>query len=297
MPEGESFAVITNPTAGRGKAAVVADLAHRKLVWSGRRGSVVKTSTRGDAERLARQLVADGVCLIIACGGDGIVHEVVNGIADTPDVVLGVLPCGRGNDFAASLRIPSNACHAVATLLNGERTQVDLGVIGERHFATIASCGFDASVSEYVAQRYTPFAGTASYIYATLATVFRYHCAFVHLEGDFGTHEGHFLLIAAGITNRYGGGFKIVPNACYNDGLFDVCIIKAVSKLTILRMMVTLFWGGHLSHPAVDVYRTSFLTLRTAKPMPICADGELIAKTPLTIKLVKHGLTVLTPTL
>ena len=234
---------------------------------------------------------------MIACGGDGTLHEVVNGIATVPDVTLGVLPCGRGNDFAAAIGVPLKPEVAIAILLSGTPTRVDLGRCYQKssqrsavnpndvarnemeggsternftvqtsltepqgkiknYFTTIATCGYDTEVSRRAAKGTPLFAGTASYAYAAVETLFYYEPPFVRLEGDFGVHEGPILLAATGITNRYGGGFQIVPNARIDDGLFDVCIIRPVSSLTVLRLLVTLFWGGHVSHPAVSMHQT-----------------------------------------
>ena len=133
------------------------------------------------------------------------------------------------------------------------------------------------------------FAGTASYALAAVETLFYYEPPVVHIEGDFGTYEGEILLTATGITNRYGGGFKIVPNARINDGLFDVCIIRPVSELTVLRLMVTLFWGGHVSHPAVSIHRTRAITIQAETPRLLYADGEPMSETPVTIETIKNG--------
>ena len=264
---------------------------------------------------------------MIACGGDGTLHEVVNGIATVPDVTLGVLPCGRGNDFAAAVGIPLKPEAAIATLVSGTPIRVDLGrcyqnsdqssassrqsqevfdklnssdsdnrqPITDYYFTTIATCGYDTEVSRRAAKGTPLFAGTASYAYAAVETLFYYEPPTVRLEGDFGVHEGPILLAATGITNRYGGGFQIVPNARIDDGLFDVCIIRPVSAFTVLRLLVTLFWGGHVGHPAVSLHQTRTLKIETDTPMLLYADGEPMCETPAVIEIIKGGLTVMSP--
>jgi diacylglycerol kinase (ATP) len=165
----------------------------------------------------------------------------------------------------------------------------------KNYFITIATCGYDTEVSRRAAKGTPLFAGTASYAYAAVETLFYYDPPFVRLEGDFGVHEGPLLLAATGITNRYGGGFQIVPKARIDDGLFDVCIIRPVSSLTVLRLLVTLFWGGHVSHPAVSMHQTRTLTIETDTPMLLYADGEPMCETPATIEIIKHGLAVMAP--
>ena len=252
------FVIIANPISGKGNAKNVAEQGYTALTESGKQGQLMLTSASGDAKRFAEEAVSDGTRFIIACGGDGTLHEVVNGIATVPDVTLGVLPCGRGNDFAAAAGVPLKPEAAIATLLSGTPIHVDLGccyqnspqlTVNSRqlkdgviepnpsltdnqqpttnnYFITIATCGYDAEVSRRAAKGTPLFAGTASYAYAAVETLFYYDPPSVRLEGDFGIYEGPLLLAATGITNRYGGGFKIVPDARINDGLFDVCIIR-----------------------------------------------------------------------
>lgn len=297
----KNFILIANPISGKGHAKSIAEQAYTALTESGTQGQLIFTSASGDAKRFAQEAVADGIRSVIACGGDGTLHEVVNGIATVPDVTLGVLPCGRGNDFAAAIGVPLKPEAAIATLLSGTPIRVDLGCCYQNsgkiknYFMTIATCGYDTEVSRRAAKGTPLFAGTASYAYAAVETLFYYDPPFVRLEGDFGVHEGPLLLAATGITNRYGGGFQIVPNARIDDGLFDVCIIRPVSSLTVLRLLVTLFWGGHVSHPAVSMHQTRTLTIETDTPMLLYADGEPMCETPATIEIVKHGLAVMAP--
>ena len=256
---------------------------------------------------------------------------------------MGVLPCGRGNDFAAAVGIPLKPEAAIATLLSGTPIRVDLGCcynssqqdgyqlkrdsvqresvsrqlkwradlsenyfnaqtlitepqpIIKNYFTTIATCGYDTEVSRRAAKGTPLFAGTASYAYAAVETLFYYDPPAVRLEGDFGTYEGPLLLAATGITSRYGGGFQIVPNARIDDGLFDVCIVRPVSSLTVLRLLVTLFWGGHVGHPAVSMHQTRTLKIETDPPILLYADGEPMCETPATIEIIKHGLVVMSP--
>ena len=335
-----NFILIANPISGKGNAKNIAEQAYTALTESGRQGQLMLTSASGDAKRFAQEAVSDGTRFIIACGGDGTLHEVVNGIATVPDVTLGVLPCGRGNDFAAAIGVPLKPEAAIATLLSGTAIRVDLGCCynsnqpsaasnqeetgteerkdgevgphpsihpsihsstesreptADCYFVTIATCGYDTEVSRRAAKGTPLFAGTASYAYAAVETLFYYDPPSVHLEGDFGTYEGPLLLAATGITSRYGGGFKIVPDARINDGLFDVCIVRPVSSVTVLRLLVTLFWGGHVKHPAVSMHQTRTLKIETDTPMLLYADGEPMCETPATIEIIKDGLVVMAP--
>ena len=289
------FVLIINPISGKGTAAVVAEQASQRLTAEGYSGRLELTTQSGDANRIAREAIENGSYWIIACGGDGTIHEVVNAIAEKPDVVLGVLPCGKGNDFAEALKIPTKPVEAIEVLLKGATRQVDLGKIGDHYFDTIVTCGYDAEVSRRVTEEGAPFSGTASYVYTAITTLFSYQSPDARLEGDFGSYEGKILLTATGITASYGGGMKIVPEAIIDDGLFDVCIIEPVPHRTVLRLLVTLFWGGHAGHRAVRMHRTKSLTIETDPPILLYADGERICYTPATVEIVERGLTVIAP--
>ena len=291
----QDFVLITNPISGKGKATVVAEQAFQRLTAEGYTGQAELTTQAGDAKRIAREAIENGSHWIIACGGDGTIHEVVNAIAERPDVILGILPCGKGNDFAEALKIPIKPIEAIEVLLAGTTRQVDLGKIGDCYFDTIVTCGYDAEVSRRVTEEGAPFSGTASYVYTAITTLFGYRSPTVRLEGDFGSYEGEILLTATGLTASYGGGMKIVPGAVIDDGLFDVCIIEPVPRRTVLRLLVTLFWGGHAGHPAVQMHRTKSLTIETDPPILLYADGERICYTPATVEIVERGLTVIAP--
>jgi diacylglycerol kinase (ATP) len=291
----QDFILITNPISGKGKAVEIAEQAFQRLTVEGHTGRLELTTQSGDANRIAREAIESGSNWIFACGGDGTIHEVVNAVAEKPSVVLGVLPCGKGNDFAGALKIPTKPVNAIEVLLAGTTRQVDLGKIGDRYFDTIATCGYDAEVSRRVTEEGTPFSGTAAYVYTAITTLFRYRSPVVRLEGDFGSYEGEILLTATGVTSSYGGGMKIVPEAVIDDGLFDVCIIEPVPHRTVLRLLFTLFWGGHAGHRAVHMHRTKTLTIETDPPILLYADGERVCYTPATIEIIKRGLTVIAP--
>ena len=291
----QDFTLITNPISGKGKAVEIAEQAFQRLTVEGHTGRLELTTQSGDANRIACEAIKNGSNWIFACGGDGTIHEVVNAIAEKPNVVLGVLPCGKGNDFAQALKIPTKPMDAIRVLLEGATRQVDLGKIGNHYFDTIVTCGYDAEVSRRVTEEGAPFSGTASYVYTAVTTLFSYRCPAARLEGDFGSYKGEILLTATGITSSYGGGMKIVPEAIMDDGLFDVCIIAPVPHRTVLRLLLALFWGGHAGHRAVHMHRTKTLTIETDPPILLYADGERVCYTPATIEIVEHGLTVIAP--
>ncbi len=300
MPE-HSWAVIANPVAGRGKAARGAELLTEALEESGAEVTLSMTGGRGDAESLTKEALDAGATRVVASGGDGTVHEVVNGIMGSGDkaaeVPMGVLSAGRCNDLCYALDLPGKADDGVRGLLDSEVRSIDLGRIGDRYFSTIATLGFDSEVSEYVDTGQHPsfLRGAAAYLYAAVVKLYQYRHPEVTLKGDFGEFKGPLFLAATGNTDRYGGRMRIAPDASLDDGVLDICLVRPASKLDILRMMPKTFNGGHVDHPAVSMERTRRLEIEAERTLWVWADGERLGQTPATIEVVPKALKVLVP--
>ncbi len=292
------WTIIANPVSGRGRARRtgerVADLLHERGVYV----DLMMSGAPGDCERLAREALARGVRQVAACGGDGTVHEVVNGLANS-DAVLGVVPCGRGNDLARALGLSSDVENVVNTLVHGVDRAIDLGKVGDRFFATVASLGFDTVVAQRMQTQGTGFltralevGGTVSYGLTVLRTLVGYRSSFVRLRGDFGVFEGRILLAATANAPFYGSGVKIAPDAMVDDGVLDVCIVADVSRWTVLRMFLRAYSGAHVGHSAVRVVQTRTLQIESDDSLWIFADGEPMCEVPAKIEVVPGALKV-----
>ena len=264
--------------------------------FSGRdlKATLAFTQGRGDAARIASEALASGCRQFAVCGGDGTVHEAVGVLAGS-DAALGIVPCGRGNDLARALGIPRDTASAAEVLTSGFARRIDLGKIGDRHFGTVACLGFDSEVARRVYEGRVPFSGTVGYVWAVLRTLLTFRCPVVRLAGDFGAFEGPVLLAATGNTPFYGGGMKVTPQAACDDGLLDVCIVRELSRLAVLRFFPRVFSGRHVDLPPVQALRTRSLRMWTQEPLWIFADGQPVCRTPATIEVVERALTVLCP--
>ena len=295
------WTLIANPVSGRGRARRVVPRLAQMLKDRGVDASILWTSRPGDGNALARQAVDQGAARIVACGGDGTVHEVVNGLmagsAPERSVGLGVLPMGRCNDLATTLRLPRALPAVVETLLQGTLRSIDLGRIGDQYFSTVATLGFDSAVNQYVLNGSSPFfrRGTIAYLYGVFANLFRYRDVWVRMRGDFGEFQGHIFLAATGNTPNYAGRLKIAPSAVVDDGVLNTCLVRSVSRWEVLRMLPRIFSGGHVSHPAVSLEPIRRLEIESREPLWIFADGERITQTPATIEVVPRALSVLVP--
>jgi len=285
---------IVNPKSGNGRGLQYADRAKKVLKAHGQAVDIRYTTARGEAEALARHAVQQGISVIVACGGDGTVHEVINAVAGA-EVRFGILPCGRGNDFARAAGIPPEPEAAAKLLCGGNVSRLDLGRVNGRYFATVVTLGFDSEVAKLVYDGAVPFKGTAAYLYGALRLLCTYEGIEMTASGDFGTINQQILLAATGNTSTYGGGLIITPKADPTDGKLDICIVRMMKPAGVLRLLPKVYWGGHLGHPSIFTYRTTRLELNTGSPVVLFADGEPVGETPAEIISAPGALLLLCP--
>ena len=298
---GEHWVLIANSAVGGKRRTRVVDRVASRLREGRGDVEVQWTAAPGHAEELAGLAVRGGATHVVACGGDGTVHEVVNGIVGsepaTDAVTLGIVPLGRCNDLVRALNIPCKEPGSIETLLSGSVRTIDLGRVGERYFATVASLGLDSLVNQYVADGRPPrfFNRTTAYLYGIMANLFRYRFVRMRLEGDVEGFEGPVFLAAVGNTSTYGGGMKIAPTAVVDDGRLDLCLVRQTSRLDVIRMLPYVYSGGHVRHPSVSLHTFQKIEVSTEEPMTIWADGEPVARTPAVFEIVPGALRVLAP--
>jgi diacylglycerol kinase (ATP) len=292
-----SFLIILNPTAGRGaglqRAGHVCDL----LRAAGQRAEIKTTAAPGDAYRLALGAVQEGAAVVVGAGGDGTLQEISRALQST-DTALGIIPAGCCNDFGHAVGVfrSDSAERLAGILLEGRPRAVDLGRVGSHRFLTVATFGFASAVSRLIEKRRTGSRGTLAYLGGILRLLRRYRAAPVVLRGDFGERSGRCFTAAVGNTRTCAGRLPITPGADCGDGLFQVCLLDDVSRLTVLALLGPLFRGTHLRHPAVRALNTRFLEIETtAEPGWICADGESLCQTPCRLEIAPGALRVMTP--
>jgi diacylglycerol kinase (ATP) len=297
----ERWVLIANPISGKGRHDRLVRQVADHLQKARGTPRILWTARRGHAEELAAAAVREGATHVVAIGGDGTIHEIVNGIVNArtsvDSVILGILPMGTCNDLARELNIPRQLSSGMQTLLSGRVRLVDLGKVGERYFMTVATLGFNTSVSQYLASGAVPgsLSGTLKYLYGALATLFRYHSVRAHLRGDNNEFEGLAFLAAIANTSYFGGGMKIAPTAVIDDGYLTLCLVRQMSRLEVVRMLPTVFSGKHIRHPKIStsIFRT--LEVTSGGPLAIWADGEPVARTPATFQVAPYSLPLLVP--
>jgi YegS/Rv2252/BmrU family lipid kinase len=287
------LSLIVNPVAGGGRAgralpAVVAQL--RRL---GLEHHVQATLSLDHARSLAREATAAGE-IAVAFGGDGLIGAVA-GALRSGDGVLGVLPGGRGNDFARSLSIPVDPVGACAVLSTGSGRRLDLGSVGGRTFIGIASCGFD-SVANRIANDTKVVRGNLVYAYGALRALAGWRPASFTVTVDDGESRSVVgYTVAVANSGHYGGGMRLAPGARLDDGLLDLVIISDMSRLRFLRMLPSVFKGEHVHRPEFEVVRARRVRVAASRPFTMYADGDPIAELPVEIEVLPAAVRAIVP--
>jgi diacylglycerol kinase (ATP) len=232
------------------------------------------------------------------------VNEVVNGIAERPNVELAVIARGTGWDFARSLGLPRKLEAAIDVALNGRPCEIDLGRVhyrpwagGETQswFANVASAGMSGAIAQRANDTSKAFGGKASYVWATLAVFARWANSEIEVtvDGESRRARMHDVVIANGAY--FGGGMKICPDASADDGTFDVLLIGDLTKRDLMFTLPKTFRGTHLPHPKAELLHGTHVAVDASEPLPIQLDGEQPGTTPARFELVPRALRVRVP--
>ena len=298
MPDAENHTrtlVVVNPAAGGGRSE-----ARWRAVESAVRAAfpfdLHYTTAPGDATVVARQAAGTGITRVLAVGGDGTLHELVNGLAGSA-VALGVLPVGTGNDFARASGFMMPAAALIAGLAGCHRRRVDLGRVAGRYYINVAGVGFDAHVAATVNAMASKRGGTLPYVGTALREAFRYRPPLLDVWADGAQIVRHSpcLLVAVGNTSAYGGGMRICPGARFDDGELDALLVGDVFGWQTVGLLPRVFVGRHLGHPGVRLQRARRVRIEGPAHIQLHADGEVVGGLPAEFEVAPAALTLWTP--
>src|SRR5688500_1066693 len=291
MSNARRFAILMNPTAAGGKPLRVLPSLQQELSNAGAEHRVIETRDMAHATHAARDASGRGE-VVVALGGDGLVGKLAGALSDS--AALGVVPAGRGNDFARALGIPDDVPGATRVLLDGVRKALDLGEANGRPFACIASLGYDSDAIR-IANDAKLVRGNMVYAYAAIRALIAWKPArfTVRLDGREHRFEGY--TVAAANTGYYGGGMNMAPAADPSDGLLDVIMVEKISKLKFVANLPKVFKGTHVDEPTISVHRAREVEIAADRPFDVYADGDPLTTLPATVRLVRGGLSVIAP--
>jgi YegS/Rv2252/BmrU family lipid kinase len=294
--------LIVNPAAGGGRAGRAAPAVVSALRKHGLQVRCADTRDLPHARELALD-AAHGGETAVTLGGDGLVGAVADALRGVPGALLGVLPGGRGNDLARVLGIPLDPLAACAVIAHGRPRPMDVGEAlagvaptGGRAFVGIASVGFDSDANR-IANLAPARLGNLVYAYGALRALWSWRPAgfevTLHPSGERVSFTGY--TVAAASSRAYGGGMLLAPDALLDDGLLDVVLIEAVSKLRFLANLPRVFKGAHVRLPEVRVLRAAEVAIAADRPFTMYADGDPIGELPLRVRAVPGAVRVLVP--
>ena len=286
--------IICNPVAH----SLSADKVRRASDYIRRQGYDVEllfTERAGHGRELARSVLDKKPFRIIAAGGDGTINEVLNGMVCS-SVPLAILPLGTTNVLAKELNIPTDINNAMRTALSGTVRNISLGRIElpdepskhQRFFCLMAGIGFDAHAVYTVKPGIKKISGEGAYILSGISNLFRYHPSKLFFTVDGEEHSGHAAII--GKASRYGGNFKVTPDAVLEDPSLYICIFKGGNRSHVLRYAWGIVRGNHLLYK--DVIYAKALHISVLGKAHIQIDGDYLGTTPADITVEKDALMV-----
>lgn len=294
--------VVVNPSArgGRGAAALQA---LRTRVPAGAAVDWVNSRDAAHFIELVRAAQHDPLDAVAVAGGDGTVTLAMAALRAEQRLPLGLLPIGSGNDFARDCGVPAELAGAWATLFVGVPRPIDLGEAGASgpRYGCVASVGLDELALRTIYASVWP-RSKALNIYAALRGLIAYTPRTVEVTWPGGGFTGPVMFVAVTNTRSYGGGFRVSPDAAIDDGLLDVCIVRAAGKLRLLGQFPRILRGTHGAVPEVTLQQTPWarITPRDGAPLTVCLDGELdlataTAEVPIELRCLPRALQVLVP--
>jgi YegS/Rv2252/BmrU family lipid kinase len=288
-----SLALLVNPHAAGGRPLRLLPRIEARLRDLGLPFTVQRTQSLLHGCELAREAAGRGE-VPVTVSGDGLIGAVAGALRDVPGAVLGVLPGGRGNDFARMIGLPLDAVAACDVLAEATPTPIDMGAANGRTFLGVASLGFDSEANR-IANAAPPQLGRLVYVYGALRALAAWEGARFTVDVDGERAEFDGWSVAAANSGFYGGGMHVAPHARLDDGALDVVWLADSSRLGLVRLLAKVFRGTHVDAPGVSVRRGAEVRVSADRPFTVYADGDPVGNLPITLRAVPAAVRVLLP--
>lgn len=268
--------LIYNPTAGREKIEKNLPMILNQLEKAGYESSCKATEKSWSAAKEAKRAAEDRFDVVVAAGGDGTIHEVINGLAQVANPPkLGILPAGTTNDFARAMKIPRDLSEACEIIAKGKTVSIDIGKTQKRFFINVAAAGLFTEVAYEAPSRLKSVMGPFAYYAKALEKLGNLHRSFsltIKTEEKEWTEDLLLMIIANSVS--VGGFQKFAPLAKLSDGLFDVLLIRKGNIPDLVQIAALAFRGEHIHDSRVTYFQTKSLEITSSQPVSLNLDGE-----------------------
>ncbi len=286
------FALLVNPVSAGGKALKALPAVHAELDRLNAPHRTITTRSSEHAAEEARRAAHQGE-MVAAMSGDGMLRPLAAALKNTTGT-LALIPCGRGNDLARVLEIPTDPTEAAALAVTGPERMIDVANVDGTPFVGIASFGFDSDANR-IANEAKLVKGNAVYLYAALRALAAWKPAAFTVTVDGERHEASGYSVAVGNSKAYGGGMIVLPMAELDDGKLDVLISKETSKPTFLQGVFKTFKAAHVDSPDAQFLRGEVIEVASDRPFVIYGDGDPIGNTPASVRVEQRCLRIVAP--
>lgn len=303
----ERWAAIVNPVAGRGRGLTDWPQISGLLRDAGIEVDAMFTLRKYHATELAVWAIRQGYRRIIVIGGDGTIHETVNGFfiqreCPTTDILMAVIAVGTGNDWIRMFGIPRNYVDAIRSIREGHSFLQDVGrvtyyeskVHQTRYQANVAGVGYDAAVCRgFNRLKEKGYRGKWIYLFSVFREALRYKTRRVAIEVDGEeVFRGKLFTATIGICKYTAGGLTQTPNAIADDGLFDLTVIPAMNRVRLFRRFRVVYTGNIYDIPQVSLFRGGCICIRAERPIRLEIDGEILGYSDFEFQIVERAVRV-----
>ena len=288
--------LIYNPTSGREQMKRNLPYVLDRLERAGYETSCHATSGIGDGTTSARLAVQRGYDLVIAAGGDGTINEVINGMAEQPNrPTFAIIPMGTTNDFARAINMPRDIEKVCDVICAGHQVPLDIGKVNHQYFINIAGGGKLTELTYDVPSKLKTMIGQLAYYIKGIEMLPSIRPTQVRIEYDGKLLEEEIMLFLVTNTNSVGGFEKLAPEASYNDGMFDLLVLKKANLAEFIRLARLALKGEHINDPKVMYTKAAHVKVETEEKMQLNLDGEFGGMLPGVFDSLHHHFQLIVP--
>ena len=285
---------IVNPASGSGKAKKLFDGLLPRIERSGRSFEWRYTTGKGHARELAEEAAKRGCRRVISVGGDGTANEVAGALIGS-DTEMAILPFGTGNDFAKAVGLPTDPDAALDAALYGAARPVDAAMANDKPFINVGGTGFDVDVILNTEKFKKRFNGMLPYMLGIFKSLMHLKPLTFEITADGESFTERALLFNACNGTHFAGGMHVAPMASPNDGLLDVCILRAISVPQFLMLLPRYTRGAHMASRHIRYFKAESIAVRCDSENLINLDGELDSSTSVTFRVLPGALRLALP--